>query len=119
VFHELKARADRVAGDAARLRQVRNEHARHGYRILKQRAGSPLGLTLSFGAGVFAGARSRRPDGPGGEDREMRRAPEPREEGLMHRLLHGPFGAVAIRLGTAFIAGSLMQPDQPEPPTAL
>jgi hypothetical protein len=117
VFKDLKARADRIAGDGARLRQARDQHALRGYRILKRRAGSPLALTLCFGAGVFAGARSRRRDGE--LDRETRRAPDRREEGFTHRLLHGPVGAAAIRLGTAFLAGSLMQPDQPEPSEPL
>ena len=115
MFEKLKARADRIAGDGARLRQARDQHARRGYRILKRRAASPLALTLCFGAGVFAGARSRRRAGPG-EDRENRRAPD---EGFTHRLLHGPVGAAAIRLGTAYLAGSLIQPDQPGPPEPL
>lgn len=120
MFEHLKTRADRLAGDAGRLRRERNEHARRGYEILRHRAGSPLGLTVCFGAGVFAGARSRRPDAPGnGNDRGKRPAPEHREEAFAHRLLHGPVGAAAIKLGTAFIAGRLMQPDDSPPPPSL
>lgn len=108
MFESLKTEADRLAADAIRLREERNAHARRGYGILKRRIGSPPGLTACFGAGVFAGARSRRPRPP--KDAKVERPPE-RAEGGFAAFLHGPLGIAAIRLGTAFIAGALAKPD--------
>jgi hypothetical protein len=116
VFGQLKRDADGLAADAAWLQRERNAHARRGYAMLKRRIGSPAGLVACFGAGVFAGARSRRrtPDEDGGNDPRSRNGSQRREGGLARRVLQGPAGAVALRLGTAWLAGALMRPEPPE-----
>lgn len=103
MFDRLKARADRSAADAAWLRGERNARARRGYQILRRRIGSPAGLVACFGAGVFAGARSRR------EDRGGCR-PGTTENGFAGRFLSGPLGAAAIRLGSSFLVSALLEP---------
>ena len=111
MFGQLKGEADRLADDAAWLQRERNAHARRGYTILKRRIASPPGLLACFGAGVFAGARSRRPSRrDGGSEARHEQGPQRKEEGLTRRLLQGPVGAAALRLGTAWLAGALMKP---------
>ncbi len=105
MFESLKTTADRLAADALRLRHDRNAHARRSYGLLKRRIGSPPGLVACFGAGVFAGARSRRPVARNGE-----RRPE-RSQGGFTAFLQGPLGVAATRLATALIAGALAKPD--------
>ena len=107
MFGQLKREADRRAADAAGLQRERNVHARRGYAMLKRRIASPPGLVACFGAGVFAGARSRRP--PPGED-----GPQRSEGSRARRFLQGPAGAAALRLGTAWLAGALMRSSAPE-----
>ncbi|HET6630298.1 MAG TPA: hypothetical protein VFG91_11040 [Woeseiaceae bacterium] len=112
MFEHLKTNADHLAADAAWLRRERDTHARQGFDILRRRVGSPPGLVVCFGAGVFAGARSR--------NRESDPADKARREShLVERLLHGPVGAAAIKLGTAFLAGALLHPDREPPPPPL
>lgn len=115
MFRHLKSNAARHAADAARLQRDRNAHAKQGYAILERRLGSPPGLIMCFGAGVFAGASSRRRD-LCADDQELRsgRRPEHAEPGFTERLLHGPLGAAAIRFGTAFLAGALLHPEHAE-----
>ena len=114
MFGQLKGEADRLAAEAAWLQRERNLHARRGYAIFKRRIASPAGLVACFGAGVFAGARSRRPR-TREEDSEPRdHDPQRSRDGLASRLLHGPVGAAALRLGTAWLAGALMKPGPPE-----
>lgn len=118
MFEHLKTNADHLAADAARLRRERNAHARRSYAIVQRRVSSPPGLVLCFGAGVFAGARLRHRERHPEHERRHDRRPERRESGLAEWLLHGPLGAAAVKLGTAFLAGALMHPD-PEPPPPL
>lgn len=120
MFEHLKTNADHLAADAAWLRRERNAHARRGYEILRRRVGSPPGLIVSFGAGVFTGARARhRKVHDGGDDHRHDRRPDHAEGGLTGWLLHGPVGAAAIRFGTAFLAGALMRHDHEPPPPPL
>lgn len=115
MFGHLKSEADRLALDAAWLQRERNAHARRGYALFKRRIGSPLGLAACFGAGLFAGARTRRPvPGNSGEHRSRGGEPERSESGLARRILQGPVGAAALRLGTAYLAGALMKPAPPD-----
>ena len=117
MFGHLKSEADRLALDAAWLQRERNAHARRGYALFRRRIGSPLGLAACFGAGVFAGARVRRPaPGNSGDHRSPghRGEPERSESGLAGRILHGPVGAAALRLATAYVAGALMKPAPPD-----
>lgn len=106
MFEHLKTNADHLAADAARLRRERNAHARRSYAIVQRRVSSPPGLVLCFGAGVFAGARLRHRELHPEHERRHDRRPARREIGLTEWLLHGPLGAAAIKLGTAFIAGA-------------
>lgn len=115
VFGQLKRDADELAADAAWLQRERNVRARRGYAILKRRIASPPGLIACFGAGVFAGARSRRPaiDSDGGSRPRNDDGPQ-RSGGLARRVLQGPAGAAALRLATAWLAGALMKPSPPQ-----
>lgn len=114
MFGHLKSEADRLALDAASLQRERNAHARRGYALFRRRIGSPLGLAACFGAGVLAGARARRPaQGNSGEHRGGRE-PGRSESGLATRILHGPLGAAALRLGAAYLAGALMKTAPPD-----
>lgn len=116
MFGQLKRDADERAADAACLQRERNVHARRGYAILKRRIASPPGLVACFGAGVFAGARSRRPaiEGDGRSSARHENGARRSEGGLARRVLQGPAGAAALRLGTAWLAGALMRPSAPE-----
>lgn len=106
LIRSLQQRADDLAWRAEQLRLQRNSRAERCLAIVRRRVGSPVGLAVSFSAGVVAGSRMKsrnsRPNShtdTGGDS--------------FARLLHGPVGTAAIKLASAFIAGSLLKPDDP------
>ena len=108
-IRSLKQRADQLASDAGESRLERNRSAARCLAILRQRAGSPVGLAVCFGAGLVAGSRTDRHEAIADESDDTDRGD--RESVAMHAL-RGPAGAAAIKLASAFIAGALMRPDE-------
>lgn len=103
-IRSLKQRADKLACRADDLRVERNNRTERSLAIVRRRVGSPVGLAVCFGVGVAAGSRlnNRKPD-----------AKRATGDGVASQLLHGPVGAAAIKLATAFLAGSILKGDEP------
>jgi hypothetical protein len=103
-----RAIADSLYREAEAQRSARREHLSNAMCIVRRRIGSPLGLSACFGAGALMGWRS-------GKTTDDAPARTGEDQSLLQRMLDGPVGQVALRLGAAAVIQSLFHPDSPMP----
>ena len=103
----LRKQADALAQDAHSSRLRYRRHVSRSLSILRRRVGSTAGLAISFSLGFMAGTGTT-----GSTDDSApapRRPPGRGERGVVHQVAHGPLGAGAVKLATAFVARSLVR----------
>lgn len=103
-IRSLRIRADAMAAEARADRTALGEHAARSWSIFKRRVGSPAGLAIFFSLGFMGGAGRDRRHAPASGERRAER-----KRGLARKLLHGPLGENALKLGSAIVASSLMK----------
>lgn len=106
----LKRRADELVTQARSDRRQFKSHAEQALAIVRRRMGSTAGLAVCFSLGFMAGIRpadgrsadagSNRSDGAGSKGRRPT---------FMLRLVQGPVGEAAMKLGMALLTRSLMK----------
>jgi hypothetical protein len=102
----LKRQADAAEADARDKWLAFRTHSDRSLAIARRRVGSPAGLAISFSLGFMAGTGrgERKTDGePAGNGERTQD-----DKGVAYKLIHGPLGDTAIKLGTALFARSLM-----------
>ena len=122
----LKRRAEALAADARADRLEYKTHADRMLVIARRGAGSTAGLAISFSLGFMAGtgtATAQEDQIQGRRKHAGRGRRAERERSISWQLAHGPVGEVAMKLGMAFLARSLMKlqetgfgDDSPAPP---
>jgi len=107
----LRRQADALAEDAWTERREYQEHTARTLSIVRRRVGSTAGLAISFSLGFMTGSATapRESNGKdrGGSGGKQRGSGQGR--GLAYHLANGPLGESAIKLASAFVAGSLMK----------
>lgn len=103
----LKRQADAAEADARDKWLEFRTHSDRSLAIARRRVGSPAGLAISFSLGFMAGTGrgERKADGeePAGSGERTQD-----DKGVAYKLIHGPLGDTAIKLGTALFARSLV-----------